>query len=637
MRRRGGLVALVLSCLLATACTPPGLPEPIAPSGPSAVPGAPPPAGTVVVGLDGANGRIAGFNPYAVADASPAAQAVASLVLPSAFVMTSGGILSPDRDVVDAATVTSQSPFTVTYTVDRDASWSDGTPITAEDFSYLWAQMLVQPGTVDPAGYQLITAVRSRNAGKTVEVEFSAPFPDWRTLFSPLLPSHLMKDFPGGWSAALTNDIPVAANRYRMTSYDAVTGQVALARNDKYWAAPPGPAAVVLRLGEPQDLLAAFTRGDVQALWLAPDGAMAQSLRTAVPADRRVVVAEPMTVQLIMNAGSGVTADRGVRTAIGAAVNQPLLAVDLAGGWLDGGSAVGSQVRLPSETARRGTAPQPVGTGDTTAAAAALRAAGYDGAGVYVAKDGQVLRLTLGYPSGDPRMAAAARSVQRQLGVVGIEVDLLPDAPAALINTRMASGALDLGLIAVPRGYSDSGWAASAFGCPVSSPFGVGSTVTSTAGAPPSVAGQAQPPEQTSPTEPTAPTQPTAGTAAGATTGAPATTDAPAITGAPPTTGASVTTEDGSPPDPAVVPPRTGNLSGFCTPAVQGQLVRALTGVEPVSVVDPALWSELPVLPLLQPSSMFAVSSSLRSVLQGPHDGWVWTGPLSGLGDWPVS
>ncbi len=186
MRRRGSLVVLVLGCLLAvSACTPPGLPEPITPSGPSAVPGAPPPAGTVVIGLDGSNGRIAGFNPYAIADFSPAAQAVASLVLPSTFVMTSAGVLAADGDVIDDAAVTSQDPFTVTYTLDREASWSDGTPVTAEDFSYLWAQMQVQPGTVNPAGYQLISAVRSRDAGKTVEVQFTAPFPDWRTLFSP--------------------------------------------------------------------------------------------------------------------------------------------------------------------------------------------------------------------------------------------------------------------------------------------------------------------------------------------------------------------------------------------------------------------------------------------------------------------
>ncbi len=60
-----------------------------------------------------------------------------------------------------------------------------------------------------------------------------------------------------------------------MTSYDPVTGQISLARNDKYWGTPPGPAAAVLRLGDPADLLAAFSRGDVQALWFAPSGSMA--------------------------------------------------------------------------------------------------------------------------------------------------------------------------------------------------------------------------------------------------------------------------------------------------------------------------------------------------------------------------
>src|SRR6478752_6456731 len=226
-----------------TACTPPGLPDPIAPTGLTSVPSSPPAAGTVVIGLDGSAGRIAGFNPYAIAD-----------------------------------------------------------------FSYLRDQLAVQPGTVDPAGYLLISAIRSRDAGKTVEVEFSKPFPEWRTLFSPLLPSHLMKDFPGGWGAALGADLPVSANRYKMTSYDPVTGQISLARNDKYWGTPPGPAAAILRLGDPADLLAAFSRGDVQALWFAPDGAMAPELETAIPADRRVVVPTAASVQLVYNAAAGATA-----------------------------------------------------------------------------------------------------------------------------------------------------------------------------------------------------------------------------------------------------------------------------------------------------------------------------------------
>ncbi|MET0863413.1 MAG: ABC transporter substrate-binding protein, partial [Nakamurella sp.] len=313
---------LALLCILViTACTPPGLPDPITPSGPTSVPSSPPPAGTVVVGLDGLAGRITGFNPYSIADFSLASQAATSLVLPSVFVIGSDGRPAADPDVIDAASVTSQTPFTVTYTLDRKASWSDGTPITAEDFSYLRDQLLVQPGTIGSAGYRLISSITSRDAGKTVEVQFTAAYPDWQTLFSPLLPSHLMKDSPGGWSGALDNDIPIAGNRYRMSSYDAVTGQVNLARNDKYWAAQPGPVAVALRLGDPADLLAAFDRGDVQALWLAPDQTLAGALTAAVPAERRTVVPIPAATQLVFNTTSGVAAESAIRRAIAAGIN----------------------------------------------------------------------------------------------------------------------------------------------------------------------------------------------------------------------------------------------------------------------------------------------------------------------------
>ena len=600
IRRRTVLLGVALAGLLTvTGCTPPGLPPPITPSGPPATPGAPPAAGTVIVGLDGSSGPIPGFNPYSIADFTPGSQAAASLVLPSTFVIAADGTQQLDTDVVDAAEVTSTEPFVVTYTLDREASWSDGTPVTAEDFGYLRDQLLVQPGTVKPAGYRLIDQIRSRNAGKTVEVQFSQPFPDWPTLFSPLLPSHLMKDFPGGWGAALTAEIPISANHYRMTSYDPVTGQIALARNDKYWASQPGPAAVVLRLGDPPDLLAAFVRGDVQALWFAPDGAMAGALEEAVPQDRRVTVPTGASVQLVFNAAGGPTADREMRTAIAAGINQAAVSIDLTDGWLAGGRAVTSQVQLPSQVSPEPVSSEPgrppIATGDPAVAQAALTAAGYTRSGLYATRDGQVLRMTLGYPSGDPRLTAAAGTIQRQLGSIGIEVDLLPDSAPDLVDVRIATGTVDLALISVPRGISDAASAASQFGCPVD-------TTPSPEPPPEPSLIPESPVPSTSAAVPTTPVDPGAVD--------PATGEAAA--------------------------PRTGNLSGYCEPAVQLNLAAAVSGGVPVDVVDGRLWKDLPVFPLLQQSSVFAVSESLRSVLDAPHQGWAWTGPLSGLSGWPV-
>ncbi|TKV61572.1 hypothetical protein FDO65_08405 [Nakamurella flava] len=625
------------AALAAAACTPYGLPAPIAPSGESSASARPPEPGTIVVGLDGPGVPVTGFNPYAIADWSPAAAAVAGLVLPSVFTIGRDGRAVIDVDVVDAVTVTSTEPFTVTYTLDRKASWSDGTPVTAEDFAYLRDQLLTQPATVDTAGYRLITAIRSRDAGKTVDVEFATSFPGYPSLFSPLLPSHILKDSPAGWAGALSSDIPVSGGRFRMNPYDPVTGQITLARNDKYWGAQPGPAAVVLRLGSPADLIAAYGRGDVQALWLAPGAETDALLDDAVPAERRVVVPAPATVQLVFNAAIGpgtasaaatgspsttgattaggtgsagrLTLDPAVRAAIAQAVVPADVAAELGAGRAAGVLPVRSQVRLPAQSdgaAVEGdwsSAELPVPTGDAAAARRRLSDAGWTTDGLYATRGGEVLTLTLGYPSGHRRLAAVARTLQTQLGAAGIQVVLLADAATTLLATRVATGSLDLALVTVPRGADDAVAAATAFSCPRVA----GASSGASAAVEPLVDAAAGRSETTAEPE---------GDAA-------STSTAPSTTTATPDAAAAVATE-----------PRTGNLSGLCSSAVQPGLVAALAAGT-VPDVDEPLWAALPVLPLAQPTTTFAVGSGLQSLLDGPVAGWTWTTPLQGAQNWP--
>src|SRR5664279_5678132 len=414
-----------------------------------------------------------------------------------------------------------------------------------------------------------------------------------------------MKDFPGGWAAALNSDIPVSGNRYKMNSYDPVTGQVLLARNDKYWGTPPGPAAVVLRLGDPTDLIAAFSRGDVQALWLAPDADTVASVEESIPAERRTAVPLPATTQLIFNTTTGPTSSADLRAAIAAGISPAIVGTDLSGGWVDGAAAVTSQVRLPAQGAEpdRSTPAGGAATADAIVAQDKLTEAGYLRNGLYATRNGEVLRLTLGYPTGNPRVAAAARTIARQLGSSGIEVDLLADNAPSLLETRVAAGTLDLVLAAVPRDSKDAAAAASAFGCPRAG--------TTTGG------------------EPNDPLVPPTATAT-----PPAISASAAAGGTPP---AEVGDTGGTADTGALTEPlRTGNLSGYCNAATQKILVDAITGQSGVEAADQGLWANLPVLPLAELSTVFAVSPGLSAVLDGPHDGWLWTGPLAGLPDWPV-
>ena len=204
--------------------------------------------------------------------------ALASLALPSVFRPDINGDLQLDKTVATSAQVTAQNPFTVTYELNLEASWTSNAPIAAEDFVYLWERMRDEPGVVDAAGYRLITDVRSRAAGKAVDVVFSQPYPAWKTLFSNLLPAHLLKDAPGSWTGALTNGLPASGGAFRVVSVDRARGEILLTRNDQYWDTPAVLDQLLLRRLGGTALVDGLGVGDVDIALPDPD----ETLRTAL-------------------------------------------------------------------------------------------------------------------------------------------------------------------------------------------------------------------------------------------------------------------------------------------------------------------------------------------------------------------
>ena len=303
----------------------------------------------VVFGIDR---LIGGFNPHTLADLTPVSEAVAGLLLPSAFHQTPAGQWELDHTLLDSAEVTSTEPFTVTYRIRRNAQWSDITPIAAEDFSYLAEQMRSQPGVVDSAGYQLIDQVVSRDGGETVEVVFSRPYAGWRTLFQDLLPAHLLKDAPGGWSKALDAGVPVSGGPFAMTSVDRSRGEMVLERNDRYWAAPAQVDRIRFRQGSQAALVDALHTGGAQAaLFSRPDAITESLLRTADSGVTATVVPQPALVSVLLRPASPVLSDQRVRTAVAAALDRPSL---IATGVASGPSAAlraDSEVLAPSTPA----------------------------------------------------------------------------------------------------------------------------------------------------------------------------------------------------------------------------------------------------------------------------------------------
>ncbi len=278
-----------------------------------------------------------------------------------------------DPTLLVSAEVTSQNPFTVTYKIRPEAQWTDNAPIAADDFWYLWRQMVSQPGVVDPAGYDLITGVQSLEGGKQAVVTFAQPYPAWKELFSNILPAHIVKDVPGGFVAGLARALPVTGGQFRVESIDPQRDEILIARNDRYWGPPAKPALILFRrAGAPAALADSVRNGDTQVAQVH-GGSAAFAQLSAIPDVRTARIVTPRVMQLTLRANESKLSDAQVRKAILGLLDVDLLAAVGAGSdntvTLDQ-----AQIRSPSDPGYEPTAPPAM---TTQAALALLSGSGY--------------------------------------------------------------------------------------------------------------------------------------------------------------------------------------------------------------------------------------------------------------------
>lgn len=613
LRVAAALFALVM--LVASGCTvsPPPAPQSTDTTETTTPP--PPKAAQIIMAIDSIG---PGFNAHLLSDQSPVNAAISALVLPSSFrpvpdpASPTGSRWELDTTLLQSAEVTSQDPFTVTYKIRPEASWTDNAPIAADDYWYLWRQMVSQPGVVDPAGYDLITGVQSIEGGKTAVVTFSQPYPAWRELFNDILPAHIVKDIPGGFAAGLTRALPVTGGQFRVESIDPQRDEILLARNDRYWSAPAKPDLVLFRRGGSSAALADSIRnGDTQVAQVH-GGAAAFAQLSAIPDVRTARIVTPRVMQLSLRAQQPMLADSQVRKAILGLLDVDLLA-SVGAGDDNTVTLAQAQVRSPSDPGYVPTAP-PAMTKE--AALALLNDAGYQVEPVEtsppatpgtpvpennrgrISKDGVPLTLVLGVAANDPTSVAVANTAADQLRNVGIAASVSALDPVALYGDALVNNRVDAVIGWHQAGGDLATSLASRYGCPALEATAVS---TATPGPPSSPS-----PSPTSNT--TVPRRPT-------TTGTP-TSPSPA-----PETGELVQAPS--------------NITGICDRSIQPKIDAALDGTEPIgeviNAVEPRLWNMSTVLPILQDTTIVAAGPSVQNV---SLSGAVPVGIVGDAGKW---
>jgi ABC-type transport system substrate-binding protein len=433
---------LVLVAALLGACSntppPPVVTTPVASS--SAAPVAT--QSQIVVGV---NDVIGGYNPHNLADASTITTALSQLLLPSVFRPKDDGTPQLDKNLMVSASVMSELPFTVAYEISPAASWSDGAPIAAEDFDYLYRAMRDEPGVAGPAGYRLISGIQSRDGGKRVEVSFSKPYPGWQTLFSDLLPSHLLKDAPGGWKGALATSFPAVAGPFSVKTLDIGRGEVILERNDRYWQKPAAVDRLILRRADQAGLAAALRSGNDQFTIATTDANGLQTFTDMGAAVQLHTVARPLVADVLLRPVSATLANDQVRAGVAAVIDRAkLIAAGTAGGAAANLKA-DSLVKPPSAPGYTPTIPStgPPAAPDLGKAASLFEAAGYVKETGTWRKAGKTLSLVIASPGKLEPYAPLAKELADQLIAAGIEVNVVYPQPRDLFSTLLAMPVVD--------------------------------------------------------------------------------------------------------------------------------------------------------------------------------------------------
>jgi len=396
-----------------------------------------------------------GFNPNTPAGAASSTPTLLSSVLPSAYIIDSKLIPEVNTDLLSSVETISPAPLTIQYVINPKAVWSDGVPVTADDFYYAWQSQKGdgldinnRPDLVaSTLGYRDIQSVVPSQAGKTVTVTFSTPFTDWRVLFDHMVPAHIAREV--GWNHGFDTFSPAVDLSAGPMTVQSVTpaGRAVLVRNPRWWGTPAVLRKVTVNVSTAPSSWATQLVASNQAATQPLDFDLsALDAVSSMPNTQSSVKPSLRLVGLEFNVASPQMSRVAARQAVAHALDR----VDLLHrtfGAIEPDLVV-SQDHLATPTQTSYTPSSAAGeysTRDVATTDQLLKSLDYrqNAAGEYVDAAGTPLTLRMAVQTGDPWILGLAAQITSQLHQVGIAVVTVPVSGA----TALTVSAYDMALV----------------------------------------------------------------------------------------------------------------------------------------------------------------------------------------------
>ena len=341
----------------------------------------------------------------------------------------------------------------ITYRLNPEAVWSDGTPITSADLSYTALQIRDGDDIFDKTGYTGIESIETPDP-QTAIVTLSGPYAGWRSLFSVygVLPAHLLE---GQNRAAIMKDgYDFSGGPWKIDSWNRGTS-VTLVPNENYWGEKPHLEKVTFMfLPDTAAAFQALKSGQVDALYPSAQLDAVKQIEAGLPGISSAVDARSGNLEALWFNNSVAPFDsKAVRTAVAYSLDRDAIVKRLFG---DLGVESAQQSFNTPIVGAFGSDDFSVYTTDLDRVDEIMTADGWkkNADGVW-AKGGETASFTLNTLAGNKRRDLTVQIIQSQLQEAGFEMDIKAVTPADLFGTIAPQGDFQAGLWAIVDTFPD--------------------------------------------------------------------------------------------------------------------------------------------------------------------------------------
>jgi peptide/nickel transport system substrate-binding protein len=354
----------------------------------------------------------------------------------------------PNIMMAEAPTATDvNGKQTITYKINPAAVWSDGEPITSEDFKYTWEQIATGKDIYDQTGYKDIESVDTSDP-KTAIVTMEKPFGGWTQLFGALygiMPSHILEG--KNRAKAMTDGYDWSGGPW-IGEWNRGS-DVTLTPNPNWYGPKPKLAKVIFRfLANTSAEFQAFKNGEVLAIYPQPQLDAIDQITSGIEGAESVYTADTGNIEALwMNNAKFPFDSLAVRQAFAYSLDRDAIVNRLFGGL--GVTEAVNSLNPPILSEFSDPSGFEVYTKDLDKVDQLMTGDGWEknGDGVW-AKGGKTATITIKTTTENQRRELTEQIIQEQAEEAGFDVKIKNEDSATLFGESAPQGNFQLALYA---------------------------------------------------------------------------------------------------------------------------------------------------------------------------------------------